>query len=367
MKLIKPFRLWGVFFLIVPLLFPALVAVGKSQFPYWIVLILFFAAASYHRRDAVIIGALIAVYGTFLFLIGEDTGMSITYGLAVGICVFWSVYFSRLLDPRMVALAVKLVMYISLFIGFIEIIFPNFCGSFDRFNSVRACSGRPSAFYNEPSHIAFLFGAFLCLNNSHIDWREKLVLAVGFFIIFPSGTVFAISLFWAIFRVLKGRQWFGLVCCLVTYYGVSIGYLELRDAGLLPANQSWDKRTLFLLSSTMDWADWIVPSFIYDLRPLYTTFYLDVAATNPELTPDVLSEGVFSFSAVGTILQAYGGIGVLAFLLFTKKTGNWGFAWSLLILGYPVSLFALAATWSLCREREPFTNKNSLGSSLVIR
>ena len=340
--------------LFVPLTFPALIGFGRSQFPYWILLSLIIVLCSKHRVQDLVVGLFVGIVGGVLLSFGENSSFSVIYGLLVSLIMFWAVYFSRFLEPQLVVGAVRLSILISILIGSLELLVPGICSDFGYFNSVRNCSGRPSAFYNEPSHIAFLLAAFLCCNYSQVGWKEKTLISGAFCFVFPSGTVLVILVFFLVFRFFRSKQGLGLFCCWLLYYSISFIYLELRQDGWLIMNQSWDKRTLFLISSTLDWTDWIIPSVLYDPTPLYTGFYPELVAVNPELTPDVLSEGVYSFSLLGAVLQTLGGLGVLVFLSVTKKVGSWGFAVSLLVLGYPASLFTLAVTWALCRNRHTY-------------
>ena len=86
-----------------------------------------------------------------------------------------AVIVSRQIDLTSMHSALFFACALSLIVGVSEILNPGLCEYFSYVNAVRPCSGiRVSAFYNEPSHIAFLFFTFYVYSN--IFWVYKIWL-----------------------------------------------------------------------------------------------------------------------------------------------------------------------------------------------
>lgn len=338
------------------LLFPAFFGIGRSQLPVWPILLFF---VSHNLRLKVI--TVFVFFAVFLFLIGSIFSQAIIvpssfsnnlYYLKQFVLVLVAMLISRKLDLHLTRLALLVACAVSFIVGCLEVFNPGLCNSFVYVNSVRACSGiRVSAFYNEPSHIAFLFFAFFVYHD-RLGVGNRLyvfLLFAGF--LFFSFTFISLFSFVVIYKLFKRRSGaFVFVSIFLFYTAISVGYLLLRDGGFLPVQQSWDKRNLFFVNSFFDVDLLLIYPFFLGREFLYDGWFQVLSSENFEIAQLAAGDIIYSLSFLGGLFWALGPFAILyAIIKLMRLPSISGLSLGALLLGFPASLFVLVALFAVDR------------------
>lgn len=236
---------------------------------------------------------------------------------------------------------------VNLLIIGIEFYIPDLCLNLGFLKQVRQCSiGRPAGLYAEPSHIATL--AILLLLSSlfyKINWKLFILgCSVGFISFsFSFLACFIIILAWHLLRNKKFITVFILISLLIVL--LNLIYLQFRANEILVSNQSFDKRSLYLIQSIFN--SGIFPSITEILSE--TNFYLQnnnfisVALDNPEFDFSMHAQQVYNFSITSSAFYYFGFVGFYFFVKLIpinsgKLNSYHGLILSILLFGFPPGL-----------------------------
>jgi len=337
-------------------MFPAFLAVGNSQLPLWPVLVFFnFSSLRFLRQDIFFIFFILLFYISSILaevILQPASLINVFYYLKQFLVLLVAVIVSRQLNLNSMHFALFYACVFSLIVGVLEFLTPGLCEYFSYVNAVRPCSGiRVSAFYNEPSHIAFLFFTFYIY--SHFFGFTKL----GFFvficasIVFFSMTFITLITFILIYKLLRNKSGATVFLVIFSYYTFfSLSYLVLREYDFLPVQQSWDKRNLFFVNSFFSLDHILLYPFFSGRTFLYDSFFYSLVSNNFEIRQISDVDIVYSLSLLGGIFWSVGPLIMLwLFLKLLRSTSLFGLCVSSLLLGFPVSLFVIAALLSVNR------------------
>lgn len=350
MRLINKF-LYLFFFLC-----PAFLAAGKSQLPIWPILIVTnFFNVKLRVNDSIFLILIFTFYISSIFAqtINDSNGfINNFYYIKQLMLLTIALLISRKVDLQSIWFSLIVACTVSFIVGTLEMLIPNFCNMFTYVNAVRPCSGiRVSAFYNEPSHIAFLF--FTCYVYLNLfggpKWVYFLILLAG--ILFFSMSYVTLLGFVFIHRLFQKRSGATVFLFIFLAYSlVSILYLVLRDYGYLPIQQSWDKRNLFFINSFFD-LDWLlVYPFFTERQFLYDGWFQALSSSNFEIMQVSKYDVVYSLSLLGGLVWSIGPLAVLWVVLkLLRSPSIFGLSVSALLLGFPAALFVLVALFAVDR------------------
>ena len=352
------------------LLFPAFLAIGKSQLPLW-PLLLFTSIQKYRvKLDSVIILLSILILCLVMFFfqtvsVPATLANNLYYMKQLSVVVL-ALVISRHIDLHSMHFAWFIVCIFSIIIGLFEFFVPGLCNSFVYVNATRPCSGmRVSAFYNEPSHIAFLFFTFY-VYMSVLAWTKwSYVILIPSCILFFSMTHITLISFIFIYRLFRQRSGAFVFLILFIFYSfVAFAYLFLREYGYLPVQQSWDKRNLFYVNSFFDVDFLLIYPFFGERQFLYDGWFQALSNDNFEIAQIATGDIVYSLSLLGGLVWSVGPIIVFYLILKLRRSPSiFGLSIGALLLGFPVSLFVLVALFSVDRFPNFIERNNSYGES----
>jgi hypothetical protein len=341
--------------LTVCLIFPALIAKGTSQFPIWAVVLFLgmtLQAHNLHVRQRFII-TILAVFIIFLIqVLFDDNHTSVAfYRLQILLSFVLAITLTKDMDEKTILTATTVAVLLNLSAVVGELFVPDFCRLKDVLNSVRSCvDGRPSGFYSEPSHIAFLvlLHAFLLLKSHKIGFNIQTLIIVIFATLTISGTFIAGVLIFSTYRVIKKLKFSSFYSLIITsgaYLTSNITYLYYRNNGTLPVQGSFDKRSTF--STNFLDLERLVPNIsVWPTNEIFYAngLYPNVMENNPEilLGYSKLVPAMLSPISLGLITFGWP-IGLLIILLLFRIVSCKRYPEFVLIfwLGFPASLSVL--------------------------
>lgn len=340
--------------LLVSLTAPGLVSYGMSHFPIWAPFLLLFSlnynvkySNIYILASSVIYYCLSFVFQNHLF---DIPGNIIFYHFSMFsliILVFTSRY---TIDIAILNIICLIACIINFLLVLLELNFDGFCQTIGFLKQVRECSeGRPAGLYAEPSHIAFLALTLLIISqiNNKLSYLQKtlyisIALLTG---LIAFSFTFIVGLFFILFyNIFKRARFLNAFFFLsILWFLINLLYLFLRLYYFLPSNQSYDKRSLFLVYSILNVGVFPSVEFIF----LESKFYLSndifsrIVFENPEIDVTDSFRQVYNMSVLGGLLSYAGLVGfyyVIRSINCSNRSSFHALILCILWLGLPASL-----------------------------